>query len=182
MQAVILSAGKSTRTYPLTITKPKPLLKVANKPIIIHTLESLVGIVDEVIIIVGYKKENIISYLGDTFKAMKIKYVTQKSQTGTGSALACAKDFLSNKFLVMMGDDIYSKKDILKCTKYPYAVVGCKVKEPSNFGVYVIGNGFVKDLIEKPKRFVSEIANTGLYLLDRKIFGLLGEIKKSERI
>ena len=57
MQAVILAAGKSTRTYPLTLTRPKPLLKVANKTLLEHNLDNLVGIVDEVIIVVGYKKK-----------------------------------------------------------------------------------------------------------------------------
>ena len=56
MQAVILAAGKSKRTYPLTITKPKPLLKVANKTLLEHNLDNLIGFVDEIVIVVGYKK------------------------------------------------------------------------------------------------------------------------------
>ena len=63
MQAVILAAGKSTRTYPLTLTKPKPLLKVAGKTIIEHNLEQLVGLVDEVFVVIGYKAEMIKEYL-----------------------------------------------------------------------------------------------------------------------
>ena len=63
MQAVILVAGKSTRTYPLTLTRPKPLLPVANKTIIEHILEQLEGLVEEVVLIVGYRKEMIEKYI-----------------------------------------------------------------------------------------------------------------------
>ncbi len=59
IQAVILAAGKSTRTWPLTLTKPKPFLKVMNKEIIKHNLDALQGLVGEVIVIVGFKKEMI---------------------------------------------------------------------------------------------------------------------------
>lgn len=59
MQVVIMAAGKGIRCYPLTITKPKPLLKIVNKTILEHNLEQLKGLVDEAIIIVGYKKEMI---------------------------------------------------------------------------------------------------------------------------
>ena len=83
MQAVLLVAGKSTRTYPLTITKPKPLLKVANKTIIEHNLEQLQDLVNEVIIVVGFKKEMIKEKIGNRFGNLKIKYVEQKKQKGT---------------------------------------------------------------------------------------------------
>ena len=81
MQAVILAAGKSTRTYPLTLTRPKPLLKVANKTIIEHNLEQLSGLVDEVIIVVGYKSEMIKDFLNDKFGKIKIKHQLAKLDT-----------------------------------------------------------------------------------------------------
>ena len=59
MKAVIMAAGKSTRTNPLTMTRPKALLPVMNKPILQHNLENLDGLVDEAILIVGYRKEMI---------------------------------------------------------------------------------------------------------------------------
>jgi len=75
MQAVILAAGKSTRTYPLTLTKPKPLLKVADTTVIEHNLDQLRGVVDEVIIVVGYKAEMMQEYLGENYRGIKIRYV-----------------------------------------------------------------------------------------------------------
>ena len=65
MQAVILAAGKSTRTYPLTLTRPKPLLKIANKTLLEHNLGNLNNVVDEVIVVVGYKKHLIKKCIGN---------------------------------------------------------------------------------------------------------------------
>ncbi|MBM3289835.1 MAG: glucose-1-phosphate thymidylyltransferase, partial [Candidatus Hydrogenedentes bacterium] len=59
MQAVIMAAGQSTRTYPLTLTRPKPLLKVANRTILDHQLDALAGLVDEVVLVVWYRKDMI---------------------------------------------------------------------------------------------------------------------------
>ena len=112
MQAVIFSAGKSTRTYPMTLTKPKPLLKVLDKTIIEHTLNTLNNLIDEAVIIVGYKKEMIMKKIGTKYKNIKITYIIQKKQNGNGAALFLAKDYLKKKFLVMNSDDLFSKKDI----------------------------------------------------------------------
>ncbi len=129
MQAVIFCAGKSTRTYPLTLSKPKPLLKVANKMILEWNLEQLSGIVDEVFIVVGFEKEQIVSAFGDSFGDIKINYVEQKEQLGTGHALSLCKDNLGTKFLVMNGDDLYHRDDIEACLKCQVAVL---VKEVDN--------------------------------------------------
>src|SRR3990172_5867805 len=101
MQAIILAAGKSTRTYPLTLTRPKTLLKTANKTIIEHNLESMADFVDEAIIVVGYKKEMIKDFLGDKFRKIKIKYVVQKEQLGTSHALLMAEKLIKGRFLLM---------------------------------------------------------------------------------
>lgn len=181
MQAVILAAGKSTRTYPLTITKPKPLLKVANKTLLEHNLDSLDNAVDEFIIVVGYKKNLIKKYIGKKYKNLKIKYVEQKRQLGTAHALLAAEPFIKGRFVLLMGDDIYSKEDIKKCIKHRYSVLTSKVKEPQNFGVVIEKNGILTDFKEKPKKFVSNLISAAFYSLDTKIFSFISQIKKSER-
>lgn len=181
MQAVILAAGKSTRTYPLTLTKPKPLLKVANKTLLEHNLENLKYFVYEVIIVVGYKKNLIKKYIGNRYKNLKIKYVYQKKQLGTANAVYVAKPYIKDRFVLLMGDDVYSKDDIKKCVKHKYAILTTRVKNPRNFGVVIEKNGILVDFIEKPKKFVSDLVSTALYSLDRKIFSYLSHIKKSER-
>jgi NDP-sugar pyrophosphorylase family protein len=79
MQAIILAAGKSTRTYPLTLNTPKPLLPIMNKPVLQHNLEQLVGIIDEAVIIVGFGKDQIIERFGSSFES------SCKGSSGTGS-------------------------------------------------------------------------------------------------
>ncbi len=179
IQAVIMAAGKSTRTWPLTLTRPKPLLKVMNKEIIKHNLDALQGLVSEVIIIVGFKKEMIINEIGLKYGKLKIRYVEQKEQLGTGHALKYVEKLVKNKFVVMGGDDIFSKKDIKACLKHKYAVLGRKVEDPSRFGVFVVIGKEVKKIVEKPKKFISDIANTGLYVFDKSVFKY--KLKKSQR-
>ncbi len=179
IQAVIMAAGKSTRTWPLTLTKPKPLLKVMNKEIIKHNLDALQGLVSEVIIIVGFKKEMIIEEIGHKYGKLKIRYAEQKRQLGTGHALKYVEKLIKGKFIVIGGDDIFSKKDIKACLRHKYAVLGCKVEDPGRFGVFVVKGKEVKKVVEKPKKFVSGIANAGLYVFDKSVFKF--KLRKSQR-
>ncbi len=179
IQAVIMAAGKSTRTWPLTLTKPKPLLKVMNKEIIKHNLDALQGLVSEVIIIVGFKKEMIIEEIGHKYGKLKIRYAEQKTLLGTGHALKYVENLIRNKFIVIGGDDIFSRKDIKACLRHKYAVLGCKVEDPGRFGVFVVKGKEVKKIVEKPKKFISDIANTGLYVFDKSVFEF--KLRKSQR-
>lgn len=179
IQAVIMAAGKSTRTWPLTLAKPKPLLRVMNKEIIKHNLDALQGLVSEVIIIAGFKKEMIIEEIGHKYGKLKIRYAEQKRQLGTGHALKYVEKLIKGKFIVMGGDDIFSKKDIKACLRHKYAVLGCKVEDPGRFGVFVVKGKEVKKVVEKPKKFVSGIANAGLYVFDKSVFKF--KLRKSQR-
>ena len=109
MQAVILAAGKSTRTYPLTLTRPKPLLKAANKTILEHNLDNLNGIADEAILIVGYKKEMIRKKFGNNYNNIKIRYIEQKEQLGTGHA-QCWQSRILRAILSLWQGTIYTQK------------------------------------------------------------------------
>ncbi|MBI3034779.1 NTP transferase domain-containing protein [Candidatus Woesearchaeota archaeon] len=181
MQAVILAAGKSTRTYPLTLTRPKPLLKAANKTLLEHNLDNIDGIADEVIIVVGYKESMIKKYIGNKYKSLKIRYVEQKQQLGTAHAVSLAEQHIKDRFILLMGDDLYSSEDIKKCVKHRYSILAAKVKNPQNFGVVIEKNGILADFVEKPKKFVSSLISTAFYSLDREIFKYIRIIKKSAR-
>ncbi|MBD3203604.1 NTP transferase domain-containing protein [Candidatus Woesearchaeota archaeon] len=170
MQAVILAAGKSTRTYPLTKTRPKPLLKAANKTIIEHNLSQLDGIVDEAVIVVNYLSDQIKEKIGDKFENIDIKYIKQKEPLGTGHAVMSAKNMLKDKFIVMNGDDFFSNEDIKRCTEHEFCVLVKKVSNPENFGVIVQKNNILKKIVEKPKIRISDLANTGLYVFTKEIF------------
>ena len=137
MKAVILAAGKGVRAYPLTLSKPKPLLKVANKALIRHNIEQLVGLVDEVIIVIGYKGNMIREHLGESFEGIDITYVEQRQQLGTGHALMQAEKYVKDeRFIVMMGDDIYFRGDMRKCLKYDLAVMVKRVENYQDFGIF----------------------------------------------
>ena len=182
MKAVILAAGKSTRAYPLTLTKPKPLLKIANKTLIDHNLEQLTDLVDEVIIIIGYKGDMIKKHLGNKFKRITIRYVEQKEQLGTGHAVMQAQKFLKGeRFIVMMGDDLYFRGDMRKCLRYDLSVMAKRVENYSDFGVFIERGKRILDLEEKPKEFVSDLANAAFYIFNDKIFDCLNKIKRSPR-
>ncbi|MFH1049039.1 MAG: bifunctional sugar-1-phosphate nucleotidylyltransferase/acetyltransferase [Patescibacteria group bacterium] len=181
MQAVILAAGNSTRLYPLTLTKPKPLLKVAGKTILEHNLTQLEDLAGEVIIVIGYKEEIIKKYAGDSFGKMKISYIEEKERLGTAHALGMAEGKVKGNFIVLNGDDLYSKKDIENCLKHKNCVLAKKIEDPSRFGVLLLEGGKVKKIVEKPKEFVSDLANTGLYVLSEEIFAAIKNVKKSSR-
>src|SRR3989344_2763433 len=181
MQAVILAAGKSTRTYPLTLTRPKPLLKVGGKTLLEYNLDNLNGIVSQAILVVGYKKNMIKNYFGEKYKGIRIKYIEQKQQLGTAHAISVAELYIKDRFILMMGDDIYQRRDIQKCVKHRYSILASRVKNPGNFGVISEKNSFMADFVEKPKKPKSNLANNALYSLDKKIFIYLRKTKKSKR-
>lgn len=178
-QAVILAAGRGERTYPFTLIRPKPLLKVLGKSILEHNLDQLADLVKEVILVIGYKREQIKKFIGSQYKNLKITYVLQKKQIGTGDAAKRTSPLLKDKFLLLNGDDFYEKTDIRKCLKKAPTLLLKEVKNPSAFGQVLIKKNLVENLIEKPEKPVSNLVNTGLYFLDKSIFNF--KIQKSSR-
>jgi bifunctional UDP-N-acetylglucosamine pyrophosphorylase/glucosamine-1-phosphate N-acetyltransferase len=179
MQAVIFCAGKSTRTYPLTVNKPKPLLKAANTTILEHNLKQLSGIIDEAVIVISKGNTLIKNTIGSIFEKIKINYAVQTVANGTGGALLSAKPFLKSRFIVMNGDDFFSRKDIEKCIKHPYSILVKEVDDLTRFGEVVVIDGKATGFIEKPKIKKAGLANCGLYVFSEDIFK--HELKKSER-
>jgi len=181
MKAVILAAGLGKRMRPLTNSIPKALIKIKEKPLLEYTLETVCEFVEEIIIIVGYKKEMINEYFGEQFKGVPLKYVEQKEQLGTGHALLQAEDVIDDRFIVLMGDDLYSKKDIESCLKDKYCILATEVSDPKEEGILSVKDGFLEEIEEKPVESKSNLANCGLYVLDKKIFEILKGLKKTER-
>ncbi len=169
MKALILAAGKGERLRPLTENAPKVMLPVAGKPMMQHNLEQLEGIVDSAVIVIGYKGDVIRNCFGSEFNGIKLSYVEQKKQLGTGHALLQAKGSLNGKFVMMMGDDLYRKADIKKCVKSRLSILSVK-GDTRNFGACIAKDGRLVDIIEKSEKPVSDLVNTGLYVLDERIF------------
>lgn len=171
MQAIILAAGRGTRMGELTKETPKPMLKINNKPILEYKLNALPEEITEVIFIIGYLGEAIKNYFGDFYGGRKIHYVEQKNLDGSGAAVHLAKDILKDKFLVMMGDDLYHKDDLKNIIKHDLAVLAREVEDPTHFGIIETNeNGNLINIIEKPKESENKLANIGVYMLNDKFF------------
>ena len=88
---------------------------------------------------------------------------------------------VKGKFLLLVADDLYSKDDIMVCLEHELCVLAKRVENPERFGVFLLEDNKIKDVIEKPKTFVGNLINTGCYVFDERIFEELKNLKKSER-
>ncbi len=189
MKAVILAAGEGTRLRPLTSTRPKPMLPIAGKPILEWNLEALdcVG-VKEIFIIVGYQRKSIEQYFGHVYRGMKIHYILQKEQKGTGDALLKVKGKIKDEFLVLNGDLFITKSFLRtlleknKKKKSDATMSLVKVSDPSSYGIVEVKRNKVLSLKEKPRKPKSKLANAGVYIFNNKIFDELDKIGKSRRM
>lgn len=182
MKAVILAAGKSTRTHPLTLTRPKPLLPIANKPILAHQLDSLAGLVTEAILVVGFMKDMILERMGTAYGDIALQYVPQEEQMGTGHALLQCAGKLDGPFLVLNGDDLFDPGDLKALSEIRQGGLAKKVDDPSQFGIYETDDaGRLIRIVEKPSKPVSNLANIGAYKFEAAVFETLESLGKSER-
>lgn len=159
---------------PLTYAIPKPLAPINGQSILEYTLNSLPKAIDEVIIIIGHLGDRIKKKLGNRYRGIKIKYAKQEKLLGTFHALKCAKKFLSEEFLVLMGDDLYATRDLEKLLKYRRAILVKRIKDSrGRFGKCYIQNNLFKGNIEggsKQKKNSYIYANCAAYKLTREIF------------
>ena len=171
MQAVILAAGFGKRLRPITYHVPKPMIRIAGKNLIEHNLDILPDEIDELIIVVNYLKEQIINHFGSNYKGRKIKYVRQKDMLGTGHALSICKEYLRNRFLVMMGDDIYSRVDIERSIKHEQCILAQAVSGKFIGGrIKLDSNGNLDDIVEGVHNKSKSLSNVGLYVATKKFF------------
>ncbi len=154
---------------PLTGGRAKPLLPIANKPLLQHHLENIEGVVDEAIIIVGHGKDQVIKAFGGSFGRMKITYAEQREQKGTGHAVSMARGALEGKFLLIYGDDLYAKSDIHAMASHDNAILGSPTKEAWRFGIIDAQEGKLKGIKEKPKDIQEGLAVTGVFTIDSKV-------------
>ena len=113
-QAVILTAGEGVRLRPLTVSRTKGMIPVANRPILDYVIEALSkNNIRDIVMVVGYKKEIIMSHFedGSDFN-VSIKYVEQRKQLGTAHALMQAKDLINSDFITLPGDNIITAEGI----------------------------------------------------------------------
>ncbi len=173
MKAVVFAAGEGTRMRPLTASRPKVMLPIANRPILEHLLiEAREGGVGEFIFVIGYCDEQVRAYFGHGEKwGVAISYCQQRRQLGTADALKMAEGRLEGDFLVMNGDVIVSRDDIKKLAGgRGNAMSLYEVDDPRGLGMVEVAGGKVVRIHEKTENPPSRLANAGLYRFTPEIF------------
>ncbi len=164
MQAVILAAGEGTRQRPLTWSRPKAMIPVANRPILGHVIGAVVesGIRD-IIVVVGYRKEQVIRYLSEL--PFDVRVAVQERQLGTAHAIRSAGRYIHDDFVVLPGDNYIDADAIRRVSGTPYAMLVRNHQSPSNFGVVTLKRGYITSIVEKPSRAPSMTVSTGIMAL-----------------
>ncbi len=184
MQAIILAAGEGSRMRPLTHSRPKVMLPVGGKPFLewIVRRASEAGI-DNFVFVVGYRSKSVVDHFEDgEGLGVKIDYAFQEEQLGTGHALMAAEGLSDDRFLVLNGDvltDLSSLKSMVEMEGL--AVAAKRVLDPSRYGVLDVEEGVLRSVVEKSRSPPSDLANAGIYLLDKRIFDVLREVSVSVR-
>lgn len=180
MKAIILCAWEWKRLRPLTENMPKPMIKVWEKSILERILDSLVWKVDEAIIVVKYKKEAVFS-LWESYNWIKLTYKEQWDKKWTWWAIEWIK--IEWDFICLYWDTILDKKDIDSIIwEKEYWVLVKKVDNPEKYWIVKIDDdGFVVDLVEKPKEFIWNLASLWVYKLPWSFLNLIDKIEESER-
>jgi glucose-1-phosphate thymidylyltransferase len=169
MQAIILAAGEGVRVRPLTRSRPKAMIPVANRPIIEYVIDALLknGIRD-IVVVVGYRKEQVTRFLNGL--EVPVDVVVQEKQLGTAHALQCAESRITGDFLVLPGDNYIDSQSIASIKNTSNAILVKEHPNPSNFGVVFLKNGLVTEIVEKPEHSPSFMVSTGIYSLKKSFF------------
>lgn len=179
MKAVIMAAGEGTRLRPLTLTMSKPMVPLANKPMLEWIVEGLKDIASEVFIIVRKAQSDIINHFKNR---PRIKFIYQEKPLGTGHALLQANAYLAGDFLLLNGDILTTPENIRKVAELSApACAAFRVENPELFGVWKIEDGKATGIEEKPSKPKSDLINAGIYKLNDSIFADLVKLEKSER-
>ena len=188
IKAVLMAGGKGSRIRPLTLSRPKPLIPVANRPMIEYIIEKIRNSgYDELVVTISYLKSQIKTLLQKDYPDMNIKYSVEKTPLGTAGGVKNASKYIDDTFFVLSGDvlvdvDLNKLLHFHKKNNAIATMVLTPVDNPSHFGIAVLDdkNQIVK-FLEKPSphEVFSKIANTGTYVLEPEIFDYI-KTKKGE--
>lgn len=175
VRAVIPAAGQGTRLYPQTHTKPKPMVRVAGKPILGHILDGVTrSSIDEVVIVVGVMREHVIEYVESEYSdRLDVAFATQEDTEGLGHCVYQARDQVGqDSMCILLGDMLFE-------TEYEGFIeahgalddvdgsIGVKaVEDPTQYGIVSRDGGRVTGLVEKPTDPPSNLAISGVYFIE----------------
>mmetsp|Transcript_17205 Transcript_17205/g.17125 ORF Transcript_17205/g.17125 Transcript_17205/m.17125 type:complete len:217 (+) Transcript_17205:1-651(+) len=179
MKALILVGGFGTRLRPLTFSCPKPCVEFCNKPIVCHQIEALAKVgVTEIVLAINYQPEMMRESIEKYAREYGVNIICSQETTplGTAGPLALAKDILTRdnpegSFFVLNSDIIcdYPFQEMIdfhRAHGKEGTLVVFPVPDPSRYGVIVTNEANeILSFVEKPKEFISNKINAGLYLL-----------------
>ena len=190
MKGLILSGGKGTRLYPLTYTRAKQLIPVANKPVLVRVIEAIRDAgVSEIGVVVGHTAPEIQDALGDGSRwDVSLSYIPQERPDGLAHAVKIARDFLDNEpFVMFLGDNVIEGgisqliRDFAD-NDWNSQIVLKEVENASAYGVAQLRtDGSIEALIEKPEVPPSNLALVGIYMFDHHVFEAVDAIRPSAR-
>jgi len=189
MKGLILSGGRGTRLRPLTYTRAKQLVPVANKPVLFYGVEAIVAAgIRRIGVVVGDTREEIRNALGDGSRfGAEITYIEQEAPLGLAHAVLISESYLKGEpFVMYLGDNLIA--DGITSLVEEYRRIGCnsqillaRVPNPQQFGVAELSDGTVVRLTEKPKEPRSNLALVGVYMFDDSIWDAVKSIRPSVR-
>jgi len=189
MQAIVPAAGEGTRLRPLTADTPKGLVEVAGKPILTHCFESLrrAG-VDEIIVVVGYRGDDVVDHYGERFRDVSLTYVRQAERLGLGHAVLTAETAVDGDVVVWNGDNVGEVNLSALVTRHRETdaaatlLVEAVSPERANEGaVFVLADGEPVGVVEKPAEPPSTLIPRGVFAFSPRVFDALRRVSPSER-
>jgi glucose-1-phosphate thymidylyltransferase len=195
MKALILAGGAGTRLRPITHTRAKQLVPVANKPILFYGIEAMVAAgITELGVIVGDTRDEVVEALGDGSRfGATITYVPQEAPLGLAHCVLIAHEFLGDDdFVMYLGDNLLEQDLAAFVGAFESARAGSEppaaqillkqVPDPHRFGIAVLdGDGNVVSLVEKPADPPSDLALVGVYLFTSRVHDAVAAIAPSPR-
>jgi glucose-1-phosphate thymidylyltransferase len=189
MKGIILAGGSGTRLHPLTSVVSKQLLPVFDKPLIYYPLSTLISIgVDEILLISNPDQIDLFKNLlgnGNQF-GVNISYEAQLKPKGIAEALIIGEDFINgSNCALILGDNIFISENLSNHLSLEFTdgahIFTTTVEDPQRYGVLRIEDNIPIEIVEKPDKFISNQAVTGLYLYDKDASYLCKSLKPSGR-
>lgn len=192
MKVIIPAAGAGKRLFPHTFTKPKPMVYIAGKPIIGHILDRMRDVeFEEIIMVVGYRKEAIMSYVDKNYSnTFNIKYVDQLEQLGLGHSIYAARDEIGGSDIMIALGDMIFKAGYSEFCRHHLDNGDCsgsigvrEIADPKKYGIVEVDDRYIKKLEEKPARPKSNLGIAGIYFIKETsvLLSILKEMIKKDR-
>ena len=190
MKAVVMAGGEGTRLRPMTANQPKPLLPVANRPIMEHVLRLLKrhGF-EETVVTVQFLAALVRNYFGDGEDVgMSLQYATEEMPLGTAGSVKNAEDALKDDSFLVISGDALTDMDLSEMVRFhkengALVTVGLtRVPDPLEFGIVIADeDGRIQRFLEKPTwgQVFSDTVNTGVYIMEPEV---LAEVSAKESV